>query len=232
MAETRKTTVWSATNKCNLNCRFCFGKEDRKELSTMDAKLLIAKMRKMGAKYFVFSGGEPLLRKDIFELAGYAKKSGMKTILHTNGILLNRENIAKVTEYFDAVNLPIDGTGEKTNAMMGRGSLKHTLEMLDSLAWKCETRVSTIATKKNLGEIGKIAGLVGKRKIKKWRIFQFDPKLGAAGANRKAFEISAAEFSKLKKNIKNGNAEFVAANGNFEKKYWMVASDGVIERNV
>lgn len=224
----KKIAVWTATNRCNLNCKFCFGKEDKKELNTTKAKRLINRLKNQGIKYFIFSGGEPLLRRDIFMLVEYAKKLGMKTILHTNGILVNKKNAKKLSAHFDAINLPIDGACEKTNALIGRGSLKHTLEVLDILAKKCEIRITTVATKINLSEIKKINELLKNKKIGKWRIFQFNPKLGKAKTNQKTFIISAQDFIKLKTKVLNKKAEFVLINGEFEKRYILISSDGTI----
>lgn len=219
-------TVWTSTNRCNLGCRFCFGKEDKKELGTADAKRLLERIRKDGAKHLVFSGGEPLLRKDIFELASYARKIGLKTILHTNGILVNGSNADAIAANFNTVNLPIDGAGEKANSMMGRGSLARTLEMLDAFAGRCEITVSTVATRMNAGEIPKIAALLENKKIRKWRIFQFNPKLGPARENAHAFAITAGDFEALGSGVRCKKAEFVAIGSGFEKNYHVVSSDG------
>lgn len=223
-----KVAVWTCTNACNLDCKFCFGKEKRSELSTKNAVKLIKRMKTAGIKYFIFSGGEPLLRKDIFILAEFAKKLGIKTYLHTNGTLINEKNLDKVARCFDVVNLPIDGADEKINLSMGRGSLRHTLKLLDSLAKKCELRVTTVATKINLMEIEKIAMLLKNRTIKKWRVFQFNPKLGEAKANNKIFEINSEKFNNLQKKVKIKNIEFIPTDSNFERTYWMISSDGKI----
>lgn len=228
--EQRVTAVWTSTNRCNLNCKFCFGKDKKTEIETEEAKRLIQKMKNLGVKYFVFSGGEPLLRKDLFTLANFAKSIGMKVFLHTNGILINRKNADEIAQHFDVVNVPIDGATEESNHVMGRGSLKHTIEVIDLLAGKCEIRVTTVATKVNISEIEKIADLIRNEKISKWRIFQFDPKLGEAKINKKMFEISSAEFAKIveKVKLKNYKAEFIENDGKFEKKYWLISSDGTI----
>lgn len=221
----QKIVVWTSTNKCNLDCKFCFGREiGKKELGTGDAKQLILRMKERGSKYFVFSGGEPLLRKDIFELAEYAKSIGMNTILHTNGILIDGKNADRIAECFDVVNLPIDGADERANAMMGRGSLGHTVEVFDMLAGKTEITVSTVATKMNLDEIEKVAKLLDGKKLKKWRAFRFQPRLGEAEKNREMFWVSEHEFAGLKAKIKD--AEFVSDENEFEKSYVLVSSDG------
>ncbi|VVC02112.1 7,8-dihydro-6-hydroxymethylpterin dimethyltransferase [uncultured archaeon] len=225
----RKVAVWTSTNRCNLNCRFCFGREKREEFGTRDAKEMIRELKKGGIRHMVFSGGEPLLRKDIFTLAAHARRLGLKTILHTNGILVNAKNAARIARLFDIVNLPIDGADEKKNRMMGRGSLKHTLDALDLLSVKTSVTVSTVATRRNMGEMGKIARLLQGRKIRKWRVFRFDPKLGEAKRNSRAFGISAGEFSGLKRKTKAKHAEFISPEGAFGQSYWLIASDGTID---
>lgn len=224
----RKVAVWTATNRCNLDCGFCFGREEKAELGTEGAERLIVRAAEVGARYFVFSGGEPLLRKDIFGLADCAKKCGMKTVLHTNGVLVNEGNAGRIAGHFDRVNLPVDGADERANRLMGRGSLAHTLEVIGMLDGKCEIVVSTVATKLNLKEVPEIGELLEGRGIAKWRIFRFNPKAGRARQNAEAFGIADGDFAGLKGKIRaNGlKAEFVGPEGWFEQSYWMVSSDG------
>jgi MoaA/NifB/PqqE/SkfB family radical SAM enzyme len=225
----RKTAVWTATNKCNLGCRFCFGREKREEFGTREAMGMILEMKRSGIRRLVFSGGEPLLRKDIWALAAYAKKAGLKTVLHTNGILVNRKNVGKIAKLFDVVNLPVDGANEKANAGMGRGSLRHTLEVIEMLSGKAGLTVSTVVTRMNLGEIKKIAELLRGKKIRKWRLFKFEPRLGAAKRNAGAFSITNGQFAGVKRAVRAANAEFVAPESGFNRTYWLVASDGTID---
>lgn len=224
----QKVAVWTCTNKCNMKCKFCFGRENKLELNTNKAKKLITQMKQRDVNSFVFSGGEPLLRNDIYKLAKYARKTGMKTILHTNGILVNDGNVEKIIRNFDKVNLPIDGANEKTNFSMGRGSLKHTLRVIDLLSGRCEIVVSTVATKMNLEQVPGIGKLLKGKKNAKWRIFQFNPRLGEAKKNRKMFEIGKTEFMELAKKIKNKGVKFISINSDFEKSYWLISSNGQI----
>ncbi len=218
--------VWTSTNRCNLCCKFCFGRERREEFGTSEAKEMISELKRGGVRHLVFSGGEPLMRKDIYLLAAHAKKCGLRTILHTNGILVNRRNAARIARSFDVVNLPVDGASEKANRKMGRGSLRHTLEVLDLLSGKTNVTVSTVATRMNAKEIAGIARLLEGRKISKWRVFKFDPNLGAALKNRRMFEISGREFASLRKRA--GGAQFISPGGEFGRSYRLVASDGNI----
>ena len=66
---------WMTTNKCNLKCSHCYqdaGAAKEQELTTEEGKRLIDGIVRAGFKVMIFSGGEPLLRPDIYELVAYA----------------------------------------------------------------------------------------------------------------------------------------------------------------
>ena len=85
---------WDVNNRCNLNCKHCrvWKKNDVTELSLKEAKGLIAQLHYLGVKQLILSGGEPFLRKDIFDLIEYSKKF-KKLVITTNGTLLNEEHL-------------------------------------------------------------------------------------------------------------------------------------------
>lgn len=93
---------WNVTKRCNLYCQHCYrestAEEDvTQELSTLEGMQLIDSIKKAGFKLLIFSGGEPLLRADIYELITYAKKQGLIPAMGTNGTLLTKtvcENLA------------------------------------------------------------------------------------------------------------------------------------------
>jgi putative heme d1 biosynthesis radical SAM protein NirJ2 len=85
---------WNTTNKCNMNCKHCYrdaGEEIKEELSTDEAKKLIEEIAKAGFKIMIFSGGEPLMRPDIFELVEYAVKYRLRPVFGSNGTLITKE---------------------------------------------------------------------------------------------------------------------------------------------
>ena len=90
----------SLTERCQCRCVHCYarGREGRApdELDTAEVKSLIDQGRRLGAAYVVFSGGEPLLRKDIAELVAYAHRKGLITRINTNGLLFTPENTARL----------------------------------------------------------------------------------------------------------------------------------------
>ena len=94
--------VWNSTRTCNLTCRHCYMSSDAKlykdELSTDEAKQFIDDLADFKVPVLLFSGGEPLIRPDFFELAEYAEKKGIRPTLSTNGTLITREVAHKIKD--------------------------------------------------------------------------------------------------------------------------------------
>jgi len=85
---------WNVTRACNLKCKHCYrdaGTKDTDELNFKEAKGLLEEIARTGFKIVILSGGEPLLREDIYELISYARSCGLRPVLGTNGILINQE---------------------------------------------------------------------------------------------------------------------------------------------
>ncbi len=90
----------AVTYKCQSRCEHCYSNSPTRpaegELTTEEIKSVIRQVRGLGAMAVHFSGGEPLLRKDIFELVAFARGVGLQTRVNTNGILLNEENVKRL----------------------------------------------------------------------------------------------------------------------------------------
>lgn len=85
---------WNTTQACNISCIHCYrdaGDKRPDELSTEQGKKLLDEMARANFKIVILSGGEPLMRKDIFELITHAKSIGLRPVLGTNGILITEE---------------------------------------------------------------------------------------------------------------------------------------------
>lgn len=92
---------WMTTNECNLTCKHCYQDADETselELSTAEAKTMIDDIAKAGFKIMIFSGGEPLLRSDIFELVAHAASCGLRPVFGTNGTLITEEVALRLKE--------------------------------------------------------------------------------------------------------------------------------------
>lgn len=129
---------------CNLRCVMCdlplrvsrYGKEGLQPLSTEETLSLIDDFARIGTSGLGFTGGEPMMRKDLFELLARSKRRGMITHLNTNGTFLDREAATRLIHLgVDSVNLSLDGTTESTHdGIRGqKGSFREVVEAARNL---------------------------------------------------------------------------------------------------
>lgn len=110
--------VWNCTRTCNLKCIHCYADSDSKkyngELNTNEAKELIDALYEFKVPVILFSGGEPLLREDIFELIQYAGKYKIRSTISTNGTLIDKDIAIKLKRHgVGYVGISLDGIGDK-----------------------------------------------------------------------------------------------------------------------
>ncbi|MCL6088097.1 MAG: putative heme d1 biosynthesis radical SAM protein NirJ2 [Actinobacteria bacterium] len=92
---------WNTTNQCNMFCRHCYrdaGVKASKELTTGEGKLLLDEIAKAGFKIMIFSGGEPLMRSDIYELIEHSRKLSLRPVLGSNGVLITKKIAQKLKD--------------------------------------------------------------------------------------------------------------------------------------
>ncbi len=130
----RPVVVWNVTRSCNLKCVHCYAHaRDQKfenELSTKEGKALIDDLAAFGAPVMLFSGGEPLVRKDLPELAAYAVEKGMRAVISTNGTLITPE-LARTLKAIGLsyVGISLDGMEEVNDRFRGvKGAYKAALD--------------------------------------------------------------------------------------------------------
>ena len=92
-SDKKPVVVWNVTRRCNLKCVHCYAhardEEFPDELSTSEGKAVLDDLAAFGCPVVLFSGGEPLVRPDLVELAEYAVGKGMRAVISTNGTLIN-----------------------------------------------------------------------------------------------------------------------------------------------
>ena len=113
-ADKQPVVVWNVTRRCNLKCVHCYAHaEDRSfanELTTAQGRELIDDLAGFGVPVLLFSGGEPLVRRDLPELAGYAVKKGMRAVISTNGTLITAALARTLKEIgLSYVGISLDG---------------------------------------------------------------------------------------------------------------------------
>ena len=174
--------VWNFTYKCNLNCKHCYsssGKNKNLELSTNEALKVVDQIADFGVTSLAFSGGEPLMRKDFYEVASHAVDSGLYVSLATNGTLLTEENVNKLKRIgVHYVEVSLDGIDPKTHDFFrGKiGAFDQTLTGLKTCLEKdiC-TCIAVTATKNNLKEIPYIIDLAEEIGAERFTYFNFVP---------------------------------------------------------
>ena len=116
-----RLVFWETTAGCNLECVHCRRLDVahelmRNDLSTEEGRRLIDQIAEVGRPVLVFSGGEPLLRPDLFELAERAKNRGLLTALATNGTLIDEPLARRIAAAgFDRVSVSLDGADAATH---------------------------------------------------------------------------------------------------------------------
>ena len=92
---------WNLTRMCNLRCPHCYmegGRKAENELTTEECLALITELDTLGTEMLILTGGEPLLRKDIFEIATSASSLGIWVVMGTNGVRVHDYSVSKWTE--------------------------------------------------------------------------------------------------------------------------------------
>lgn len=109
--------IWNLIRRCNLTCKHCYSisadKDFAGELSTTEVYGVMDDLRGFGVPVLILSGGEPLLREDIYDVAKRAKELGFYVGLSTNGTLIDESNIERIAAIgFDYVGISLDGLRE------------------------------------------------------------------------------------------------------------------------
>ena len=125
--------VWNLTRICNLYCVHCYADAKDKpqpgELTTAEGLRLIDDIADFGVPTLLFSGGEPLMREDIFQLATHAAARGIRTVLSTNGTLITPDVAGRIRDAgFSYVGVSIDGLEEAHDRIRGKkGAFRQAL---------------------------------------------------------------------------------------------------------
>ena len=151
---------WNLTRACNLRCPHCYmegGTRAENELSTKECLSLIDELKELGTEMLILTGGEPLLRKDIFEIAQYASSQGIWVVMGTNGVLLDQRVAEKMIECgVQGVAISIDSVdpGKHNRFRAGPDAWEHSVRALEICrANGLQVLVQTTVMEMNYAEI-------------------------------------------------------------------------------
>ncbi|SBW09537.1 Radical SAM domain protein [uncultured delta proteobacterium] len=137
-ADKKPVVVWNMTRRCNLKCVHCYAQavdeRGRDEIGTAQGKAIIDDLAAFGSPVMLFSGGEPLVREDLPELAAYATSKGMRAVISTNGTLITREKAKELKAVgLSYVGISLDG-GEEVHDKFRAvpGSFKKALKGIEN----------------------------------------------------------------------------------------------------
>ncbi|MEK7729110.1 MAG: radical SAM protein [candidate division KSB1 bacterium] len=168
--------VWEVLYICNARCRSCTRwqeKPDPEMLSTAEGKSLIKQLAHAGVLNLSFTGGEPLLRKDIYELIACAKEHGLSTSLMSNGLLINERRAKELIQAgLDLIYISLDGsTPELNDSLRGISGYfnlaSNAIENLKALRSNSRPKifVAFTVTKANMYDLENVARLVKSRAL-------------------------------------------------------------------
>lgn len=174
--------VWDITYACNLKCKHCYAKAGERledELSTEEAKRVIDKLDRASVPAIAFSGGEPLVRKDFFELTKYTHDKGIYVAVATNGTLITKEKAREMKEAgIQYTQISLDAaSAEIHDEFRGvEGMFDKTVQGIKNCVEEgFFVNVATTATSDNYDEIPKIIDLCEELGVDWFMLYNFVP---------------------------------------------------------
>lgn len=184
MEFTPKWIAWEITRRCNLRCVHCRSSSEPEvqahpDFSTEEAFRIIDDIAGYAKPVIVLSGGEPLLRKDVFDIAEYGTGKGLRMCLATNGTLVNEEVCEKIkASGIRIVSLSLDGSEESTHDdfRQQKGAFAGTIHAADLFKkYGIEFIINSSFTKRNQEEIPRVYRLAKKLGATAWYMFMIVP---------------------------------------------------------
>ena len=182
--ETPFLAIWEVTQSCDLACKHCRAAAQplphHEQLTTAEGKALIDQIADMHVPIFVFTGGDPLKRADVFELIRYASDKGVKVAVTPSATpLLTRESIFKMKEAgLVRLGISLDGsTPEIHDAFRGLpGAWARTIQAVE---WANEAgvpiQVHTTISRHNADDLDSLCALFERLSIVMWNVFFLVP---------------------------------------------------------
>ncbi len=171
-ADKKPVVVWNVTKACNLRCIHCYASADNRpaenELTTEEGFRLLEDLAQFGCPVVLFSGGEPIVRPDIFDLIAYAVRLGLRAVLSTNGTLIDHALAKELKKLgLSYVGISLDGIGEVHDRFRGsKGCFEKVVQAIENCQREgLKVGLRFTINKFNAEEIPKVFDFVEEMKI-------------------------------------------------------------------
>lgn len=228
--------VWNLIRRCNLSCQHCYtsssDKDFQGELSFQEIVRVLEDLKQFHVPALILSGGEPLLREDLFEVASHAKSLGFYVGLSSNGTLMDditASNIAKAG--FDYVGVSLDGLREHHDQIRGQvGAFDQSIEGIRRCSdHGVKVGIRFTPTRDNIGDLSKLMVLMGEEGVDRFYLSHWNY-AGRGHANRgedSAYKATRGVldflFDLVWKDLQaGGNREVVTGNNDADGPYFLM----------
>ncbi len=195
------TINWAVTNRCNFKCRHCYSRIDPSD--EIDNKTLLAcieKIIKAGVLSINFGGGEPLLRKDLLEIAAFSSRKGLRVSMNSNGYLIERERAKSLKAAgFSKVGISLDShVPDVHDGFRGiPGSHEKAVAALAHLKYAgIKTAISTVICKINHRAVDELISFARQCGVQQLNFHNFKCS-GLGYSNKDELDLSPAEWKEF-----------------------------------
>ena len=190
---------WHLTERCNLRCRHCYQSGPVPEMGYEEICRAVDNVKSAIQSWvteyemqmspsFHFTGGEPFLRKDLFEILSYVRDCGFSVSLMSNGTLIDSDMARRIREaQVSDVQISLDGLEPTHDSLRGRGSFRRTLEGIRNLvAQGVEANINLTVSRINVGQMGKLVRLAEEQRVSAIAFSRLVPTGRGAGLSSEA----------------------------------------------
>ncbi len=196
-----RVIAWESTQACNLVCRHCRASAQEEpaadELTTAEVKGLIDEIVSLSKPIFIISGGEPLLRDDIFDVAAYASEQGLRVAISPNGTLITPQAVERMDAVgIKRVSVSIDGScAERHDAIRGvPGAFQEAVRGIQYCRdGDLPFQLNTTVMRQSVDDLAAIHDLTVSLGAAAWHIFMLVP----TGRGRVDDELSPREYEDI-----------------------------------
>lgn len=170
-----KEIVLEITQKCNQDCLLCFSKKKNKEMPLEKIREIIEDCYTLGIKAIRFTGGEPLLYKDLEKALQYAKEKNLYVMLNTNATVLDEKNKGMLKKYVENLLISLQGFNHYTEEKLTKTKVNFKEKITNIMALHClvpTVRIGTIITNTFLNNLHKYYFLIRKLRIPYWELYR------------------------------------------------------------